>query len=75
MQETRPTPSTRIEVALDRLRRHWLMTLLFGTSIVAGALIGFFQIPEEISAMRRLLGGAICGGGVAFLMTATKMIG
>lgn len=74
MQESR-TPSDRIATMWDRLRRHWMMTILFAVSIVAGALVGYFQLPEEISAVRRVLGGAICGGGCAFLMTATKMIG
>jgi hypothetical protein len=64
-----------IATNFDRLRRHWLMSALFAASIVAGALVGYFQIPEEISALRRVLGGAIGGGGIAFLMTATKMIG
>jgi|GEM_PF-1688327 len=56
------------------LRRNRAFTALFAVCIVAGAFAGVLYLPEEFSSIRKLLGGAIAGGGVAFLMTATKLL-
>ena len=56
------------------LQRNRAFTALFAICIVAGAVAGVLYLPEEFSWIRRLLGGAISGGGVAFLMTATKLM-
>lgn len=40
---------------------------------VAGAIAGFTQLPDDWSAARRLLGGAVAGAGAALLVTATRM--
>jgi cyanate permease len=59
---------------LAALQRNRAFTALFAICIVAGAVAGVLYLPEEFSWIRRLLGGAIGGGGVAFLMTATKLM-
>jgi len=56
------------------LQRNPAFTALFAICISAGALAGFFYLPDDFSLVRRLLGGAVGGGGIAFLMTATKML-
>ena len=59
---------------LDAFQRNRAFTTLFAICIVAGAVAGVLYLPEDFSWIRRLLGGAIGGAGVAFLMTATKMM-
>jgi len=59
---------------VDRMRRHWLITALFIVGTIAGALLGAFQLPDDIALVRRVVGGAISGAGIAFLITATKML-
>jgi hypothetical protein len=59
---------------LVAFQRNRAFTALFAICIVAGAVAGVLFLPEDFSWIRRLLGGAISGGGVAFLMTAPKMI-
>ena len=59
---------------LDALKRNRALTALFAFCILAGACVGFLYLPEDYSSIRRLLGGAISGGGIAFLMTATKLM-
>jgi hypothetical protein len=73
MDPDRPS-NTADESLLARLNRHRGMTALFLASAVAGALLGAFQLPEDIALVRRVIGGAISGAGVLFLMTATKML-
>jgi hydrogenase/urease accessory protein HupE len=59
---------------LVALQRNRAFTALFAICIVAGAVAGVVYLPEELSWIRRLVGGAISGAGVAFLMTATKLM-
>jgi hypothetical protein len=59
---------------LAMLQRNRAFTALFAICIVGGALAGAAYLPEDFSLVRRLLGGAVSGGGIAFLMTATKML-
>ena len=59
---------------LAALRRNRTFAALFVICIVAGAVAGVLYLPAEFSWIRRLLGGAISGGGVAFLITATKLM-
>jgi len=59
---------------LATLRRNRAFTALFAVCIVAGAVAGVLYLPEDYSLIRRLFGGAISGGGIAFLMTATKLL-
>lgn len=56
------------------LQRNPVFTALFAICIVVGAIAGFLYLPEDFSSSRRILGGAVSGGGIAFLMTATKML-
>jgi hypothetical protein len=56
------------------LNRNRAFTALFAVCIVGGAVAGVHYLPEDYSLLRRLLGGALSGGGIAFLMTATKML-
>ena len=67
-----PEPSK--DSLLERLSRHRVLTAVFLISTFAGALIGAFQLPEDMALIRRVLGGAISGAGVALLMTATRMM-
>jgi len=59
---------------LAAMNRNRAFTALFAVCILAGAVAGVRYLPDDFSLLRRLLGGAIGGGGIAFLMTATKML-
>jgi hypothetical protein len=72
-ESTRPT-SRRFTI-LGHLARNRAITGVFFVSIVVGALIGGLQLPEDISLVRRVIGGAVGGAGVALLMTASRMFG
>lgn len=50
------------------------MVGLFLAGAVVGAFVGIVQLPDDISLARRVIGGAISGAGIIFLMTATKML-
>lgn len=73
MDSDRP-PQSSNDSLLGRLNRHRVMTALFLIAAIAGAVVGAFQLPDDISLTRRILGGAISGAGIVFLMTATKMM-
>ena len=60
---------------IARLKRNRAITSIFVACIVAGALLGYFLFTNDMSAVRRVLGGAVSGGGVALLVSATKMFG
>ena len=58
---------------LGYARRH---PVIAGTLIVctlAGAVLGFALLSGEWSSARRIAAGAVAGGGVGLLLTATKM--
>jgi hypothetical protein len=38
-------------------------------------VLGYYLLTGDWSPARRILAGAIAGGGVGLLMTATKLIG
>jgi hypothetical protein len=73
MDSNHPPESSK-DSLLERLNRHRVLTALFLVSTIAGALVGAFQLPDDIALIRRVLGGAISGAGVVFLMTATRMM-
>jgi hypothetical protein len=56
------------------LRRNPVIVALYAVCIVAGATAGILYLPEDFSLIRKLAGGALGGGGIAFLMTLTKML-
>ena len=60
---------------IGRLKRHRAITSIFVACIVAGAVLGYFLFTDDMSAVRRVIGGAVSGVGVALLVSATKMIG
>jgi hypothetical protein len=63
-----------LKAAAEVVRRNPGFAALFALCIVAGTAAGVLYLPEDFGLTRRLLGGAIGGGGVAFLMSATKML-
>jgi len=71
--QTERRPVGRSFELLDRLKRNRAITGIFLVSIITGAVLGYFELPADMSVVRRILGGAIGGGGVALLMTATRM--
>jgi hypothetical protein len=66
--------STRPVGPIAILRRNRAFTALFVICIVGGSVCGVVYLSDDYSLLRRLFGGALGGGGIAFLMTATKMI-
>lgn len=57
------------------MRAHPIITAIMIGCALAGAISGFFLLPEEWLAARRLAAGTFAGAGVGLTITATKMIG
>jgi hypothetical protein len=74
MQTTQQPHDERVSL-LGRLARNRAITGIFLVCIVLGAALGAFQLPEDLSVARRILGGGVGGAGVALLMTASRMFG
>ncbi len=60
---------------VETLRRHPLHASLLAACIVAGALIGAYFLPEELSTLRRILGGALLGGLSWLIPSFGRIIG
>ena len=58
---------------LDRMRRHPVISGVILGGAVCGAVLGFFLLTEDWSALRRIAAGAVAGAGTGFVITATKM--
>ena len=54
-------------------RRHPIIVGILVGCALAGAVLGFALLSGEWSAARRIAAGAVAGGGVGLLLTATKM--
>jgi len=54
-------------------RRHPIITATLVTCTLAGAVLGFALLSGDWSSARRIAAGAVAGGGVGLLLTATKM--
>lgn len=72
--DSKPPPKPSNDSLIRRLNRHRVMVGLFLAGAVVGAFVGIVQLPDDISLARRVIGGAISGAGIIFLMTATKML-
>ena len=57
------------------VRQHPVISTILILCTVAGTVLGEIYFPAEWSLVRRLAAGALSGGGVAFLITAPKMLG
>jgi hypothetical protein len=57
------------------IRRHPVIAATLVGCALAGAVLGFYLLTGDWSPARRILAGALAGGGVGVLMTGTKMIG
>ena len=49
------------------------MAGIFALCMAAGGALGFLLLGEEWSALRRIAGGAVGGGGVALLLTFSRL--
>ena len=58
----------------DFARESPLATAALALSIIAGAIIGYAFIGEDLSATRRVLGGALAGGGSWLLVMFGRVI-
>ncbi len=57
------------------VQRHPFITGTLVVCSMVGAILGFTLLTGDWSPLRRILAGAVAGGGTGFLLTATKMIG
>jgi hypothetical protein len=57
------------------VREHPIITAILVACTLVGALVGEIYLYEEWSVARRVAAGAVAGAGVAFTVTATRMIG
>jgi Kef-type K+ transport system membrane component KefB len=64
----------REEPRAGLVRRHPVISAVLVACTVAGAVLGAFLLTGEWSLARRVGAGAVAGGGVGFLITATKML-
>ena len=60
---------------LATLRAHPVITVVFTVCTIGGALLGALLLPDSLSEIRRVLGGAVAGFGIALVVTATRMLG
>ena len=54
-------------------REHPVLWALVAAGVVAGAAAGVVWLPDDWSLVRRLLAGGVAGGGVGFLIVATRL--
>jgi hypothetical protein len=66
-----PRPESGI---LGSLRRHPVIVGVLVAGAVLGAVAGALYLTPDWSLARRVAAGALSGAGIAFLMTATKML-
>ena len=59
---------------LEYARRHPVIAATLLGCTVVGAALGFAFLADEWSVARRIAAGAVAGGGVGLLLTATKML-
>lgn len=59
----------------DALRSHPIIASVIAGSILLGAVVGVFVFSTDWTISRRLLGGALAGAGVGFIVTANRIIG
>ena len=57
------------------ISEHPLIASFMLACTLGGAVLGFFVLSDDLSVIRRLVGGAVGGGGVGFMLTATRMMG
>ncbi len=57
------------------LRAHPVISAVFAVCMIGGALLGALLLPDSLSEIRRVLGGAVGGFGIALVVTATRMLG
>ena len=57
------------------ISEHPVITAVMIGCTAGGAVLGLFVLTDDWSVIRRLIGGAIGGAGVAFLLTVTRMMG
>jgi hypothetical protein len=54
-------------------RDHPVLWALMAAGVAAGAAAGFAWLPDDWSLVRRLLAGGVAGGGIGFLIVATRL--
>lgn len=59
---------------LETIRAHPWIAALFVVCIVGGAIVGEAYLPASLSQLRRILGGAVGGFGVALLSTFQRLL-
>ena len=57
------------------VREHPIITAILVACTLVGAVVGDIYRYDEWSGARRVAAGAVAGAGVAFTVTATRMIG
>jgi hypothetical protein len=55
------------------VRRHPVITSVLVGAALLGAIVGLAVLDTDWSLARRAAAGAVAGGGIGFLMTATKL--
>jgi hypothetical protein len=54
-------------------RDHPVLWAIVAGCVVAGVAAGVGWLPDDWSLVRRLLAGGVAGGGVGFLIVATRL--
>ncbi len=75
MSDAFPPPGSRRPAWLAALARHPVLSGALIGSTLLGAVAGYVFLSGDWSAARRILGGAVGGAGVGFLITATRLVG
>ncbi len=56
------------------IRQHPVIAGILAVAAIAGAVVGLLYLDPTWSAGRRIAAGGLAGGGIGFLMTATRML-
>jgi len=59
---------------LESIQRHPLRAIGLISGAVAGSALAYFLLPEEISSLRRVLGGGLLGGLSWFIVSFGSLI-
>jgi hypothetical protein len=72
--EPKPEAAIEEESLMASARRHPIATGTLAASILVGALLGHLFLGEDFSVTRRILGGAVAGGGSWLLVMVGRII-
>jgi hypothetical protein len=72
--DAKPEATSEQEGLMASAARHPIATGTLAASLLTGALLGYLFLDDDFSATRRILGGAVAGGGSWLLVMVGRII-